>query len=263
MVDQNTLARFQPSQNNDLSTSLMGIEAALASAAHANVVTAVGDTAGYTQMEMRSMETIEQLKLVNGMDLAAMLMRGKLLKDIEDNALYTFHPNGYGTLKEMAKEQGISLSELSNVRDLCFVIFPYMEDVLGMNVALTFENIGKSNMRELVPVIKALITGEDTRGTVHVAVERILNDTAATAQAEALANGNEDEIPVEEIRRQAVENVLTAGEQMTNQELRRHVRRERTPGIDTTIINAGNRRFIMAELDEDQFTMFQRRMGTT
>lgn len=258
----NALARFQPSQNNALSTSLMGIENALATAARANVITAVGDTDGYTAMEIRSMETIEQLKLVNGMDLAAMLLRGKLLRQIEDEALYTVHPNQYATLQDMAREQGISMSELSNVRDLCFVIFPYMEDVLGMNVATTFENIGKSNMRELVPVMKALITGEETRGTVGVAVERLMNDAAATAQAQALSEGLDEEIPEDEIRRQAVSNVITAGEQMTNRELRHTIRRDRTPSVDTTIINNGERRYILASMTEEQFLMFQRKMGT-
>ena len=49
---------------------------------------------------------------------------------------------------------------------------------------------------------------------------------------------------------------------MTNAELRRHVRRERTPGINTTIIRNGGRRFVLAAMDEDQYLMFQRRMGT-
>ena len=260
-TNRTAIERFQPSQNTALANSLMGIETALSNAAQANVDQAI-QGAEYTEMEIRSMKTIEELKLVNGMDLAAILLRGKLLKQIEDEALYSFHPNQYTTLQDMAREQGISLSELSNVRDLCFVVFPYMEEQLGMNVALTFENIGKSNMRELVPVIKAIISGEETRGTVQVAVERILNDTAATARAEAMANGDDEEIPDEEIRRQAISNILTAGEQMTNAELRRHVRRERTPGIDTTIIRNGGRRFVLAAMDEDQYTMFQRRMGT-
>ena len=176
-INRTAIERFQPSQNAALSTSLMGIEAALSTAAQANVQTAIAGTGDYTEMEIRSMTTIEELKLVNGMDLAAIILRGKLLKQIEDEALYSFHPNQYTTLQDMAREQGISLSELSNVRDLCFVVFPYMEEQLGMNVAVTFENIGKSNMRELVPVIKAIISGEETRGTVQVAVERIMNDT--------------------------------------------------------------------------------------
>ena len=222
MVD-NALARFQPSQNNDLSTSLMGIETALANAAHLNVTAAI-DGADYTVMEIRSMETIEQLKLVNGMDLAAILLRGKLLARSRKKLFTASTPTSTCTLQDMAREQGISLSELSNVRDLCFVVFPYMEDVLEMNVAQTFENIGKSNMRELVPILKAIITGAETRGTVQTGVETALNNAAASLQAVALAEGNEDEVPAADIQRQAVADLLLAGEQMPNRVLRGHVR---------------------------------------
>lgn len=240
----------------------MGIETALAAAAHRNVATAIGDAADYTLLEMRSMETIEELKLVNGMDLAAILLRGKLLRQIETEALWSYHPNQYSTLEAMAREQGISLSELSNVRDLCFTLFPYMEETLGMNVALTFENIGKSNMRELVPVLKAMITGEDARGSVQTSVERFLGDAAATEASAAAAENRAADTTPENLRRLAVENLLTAGEQMTNADVRRHIRQGHTPGIATTVVRSNGRRIIVLSADDDQYLMFQRKMGS-
>ena len=62
------------------------------------------------------MVATEKLRLVNGMDLAAIMLRGKILKDIEDQALHTVHPNHYDTLTALAEEQGISISELSDIR---------------------------------------------------------------------------------------------------------------------------------------------------
>jgi hypothetical protein len=261
-TDRNAIVTFQPSQDLTLASSLMGIEGALAAAAHRNVATQLGDTADYTQMEMRSMETIEELKLVNGMDLAAILLRGQLLRRIEDEALWTFHPNQYTTLEAMAREQGISVSELSNVRDLCFVIFPYMEQTLGLNVAQTFENIGKSNMRELVPVLKAVITGEIARGSVQASVDHFLDEAAVNEVTDAAAHNRPADRTPENLRRHAAENLINRGETMPNVVLRGELRPERTANIEPTIVRSQGRRIVLATMTDDQYLMFQRKMGS-
>lgn len=248
---------YTPSSSLQLSTALLGIESALERAALANVALA-GD--GFTDAEKEAMTTIEELKLINGMDLAAVLLRGKLLRRIEERSMWSYHPARYNTLQEMAQDQGISVSNLSNIRDLNFVIFPWMTEH-GLSVPEKWEQIGMSNFRELIPVLKSIITGEASgSASVRQSVENILNDTAATLQAAHEGEGGE--VTEEDIRDAAIEELLTAGELMRNRDLRARIRPERTPSINMdSFLGRDGTRFLLAEVTEDQWTMIQRRLG--
>ncbi len=246
------IAPYQPSENTQLASSLMGLRSALHTAALANVEQA-GE--GFTEAEKVAMTAIEELKLINGMDLAALLLRYEKICQIRDQGLWTVHPGGYTTIEMMAASQGISSSKFHNIMDLCGVIFPFIETELGMSVPVLWERIGKSNFRELVPIFKAVITGEmpDT-GSTRQSVERLLDDVAATAQS-AGQDLNEGEI-----RLQAARNLLEAGE-LTSRELRNRIRPSRTPSIGATVLRSNGHRFVLAEVTEEQFTMMQRRLN--
>ena len=213
----------------------------------------------YTETEQQSMLMIEQLRQVNGLDLAAVLLRAEYLNVIEANNLITRHPAGYASMREMARDQGISEAELSQTLDLANHIFPYARDVLGWDIAQMWEEIGKSNMRELVPVLKGIITGEASNSaSVNTSVERILEDTVATFIASDQAEEAEDE---DTVRRAAVEFLLERGQLLTNRELRQHIRPERTPSAPVTTFQAGEDVVIAAKLTPDQWELFMRRMG--
>ena len=178
------IVEYQPSQNVQLAGVLNNLEGQLELAARQNLDTALEGNDDYTDIEKMSMLKVEQLKLVNGMDLAVLLMRGRLLAQIRDMGLWSTHPNGYATLESMAHEIGITTSEMKDIETLTTVIFPYLEDDLGIHVAQVWEEIGKSNFRELCPVLNAIITGEQSPSArVNDAVERVLDDVAATAIA--------------------------------------------------------------------------------
>lgn len=46
----------------------------------------------FTEAEKEAMVTIEELKLINGMDLAAVLLRGKILRRIEEKKHVVISP---------------------------------------------------------------------------------------------------------------------------------------------------------------------------
>ncbi|MGD0004994.1 MAG: hypothetical protein ABSE06_12285 [Anaerolineaceae bacterium] len=252
-TELNQLAIITPSQNAQLSTGLLGIENYLRSAAEANVQAAGDD---FTDAEKHAMVVVEELKLVNGMDLAAILLRGKLLQEIEAGSLWTFHPGGYTTLQELARQQGISIAELSQVRSLCNIIFPYIENTLHMSVPALWEEIGRSNFCDMIGIFRGIITGEPTgSASVTAAINRALDDTAATARA-AGQTFTEDELHAT-----TISNLLTAGGQMTNAELRNHVRPTRTPAIEPTIIQVDGHQILIAEVSPDQRTMLNRKLS--
>jgi hypothetical protein len=264
MVDTQ-LATYQPSQSIILNNALGGIRSSLERAAQANLDAAIAESGedGFTEVEKHAMLVFEELRLVNGIDLSALLLRYEKLTQIENEALWTIHPNTATAantrrpLAVIAKEVGCSVSELSNTKDLCGVIFPFMQDRLGMNIAVAWEEIGKGGFREMVAVLKGIITGEHSDSTqTNNAIDRILDDAAATARAAGQAlNDNE-------LREAAVSNILTAGGQMTNAELREHIRNgEETPTISATDLIVDGRHLVIQEMDEDQFVMWQRKMG--
>src|SRR5690242_12732595 len=134
MQSQNQLA-IQTADSEYLSLALNNITGTLFEAAERNINSAIGDGAGYTALERRAMVAAEALRLTHGFDLTAIITRGQIIQQIEREGLTSVHPNGYADLTALAREQGISVSELSDTRALHEVIFPYITNVLGRSLA--------------------------------------------------------------------------------------------------------------------------------
>ena len=248
----NEVTIYQPSQNTQLSTAFMGLRQQLHAAAEANVALA-GD--GFTANEKEAMIAVEELKLIHGVDLAALLLRYDKIRDIRDRALWTSHPEGFDTLEQMARSCGISISELSDTIVLCEVIFPYLQNNLGAAIAQVWEEVGKSNFRDLIPHLRAIITGEPSgSASVNTAVDRIMGDTAATLQAAGL--DAEDET----VRHNAVEELIEAGG-LPNRELRERIRPDRTAPVAPAVITREGNRVLVMSVTDDQWTMLQRRLN--
>jgi len=91
-------------------------------------------------------------------------------------------------------------------------------------------------------------------------VERILNDAAASLQA--VSQVTSEELTDERIRISAVEELLSAGEQLPTRELRARIRPERTPTIEMdSYIDRDGSRLIIAELSQEQWSLIQNRIG--
>jgi hypothetical protein len=255
-----TIHNFVPSTTPVLAGALVGLKGSIEAAAQAQLDALLEVDDSYTETEMMAMLKVEQLRQVNGVDLAAVLLRAEYINEIEANNLISRHPEGYSNLQEMAKAQGISSSELSQTLDLVNIVFPYVQEYLGLAIPILWEEVGKSNMRELVPVLKSIITGEEAGAqSVREATERILDDVAATYIAAGRDEEAQDEIVV---RRAAIEQLIQDGQHLTNRELRTRIRPERTPSIEVaTITDRENNVTIVAECTPEQWELFMRRMG--
>jgi hypothetical protein len=206
----------------------------------------------YTGPQLLSMLRFEQLRLVNGMDIAAVLLRGKLLKEIEEKRLWTTHPELFPTLEDAATYYKIPKSLLSNIRDWYNIIFPYFHEN-NIDPAEIIENIGLSNFREITPVLKSIITDtESSRELTKASVEKVKNDIAATERV----SGNvltEDEKKLE-----AIHWAITAGH-ATNQELRKNLRPK--PPIEATLISSKTTKFVIAEITDEQTELLTNTLG--
>jgi hypothetical protein len=251
-----------PSSNAMLANSLTNFEVQSERAARQNLeaaLTAIGSSPdAYTGPEIRAMVKLEQLKLIGDLGLAEVLLRGKLIQEIEREALWSVHPNQYGSMQEAAKSQGISLSEYSDIRQLYNIVFPYIAEHMGADLALMWEEIGKSNFRELTPYLVRAITNQPNQSTnVENTFAALMDDITATNAAAGT------EMTDEEVRHQVVEQLLEAGH-LTNRQMRERVRPERTPSIPAMTVDyseGDRRRLVIAHITEDQYTMMQRRLN--
>ena len=242
------------STNRELNSALLGIEAQLEAAAIRNFG-AIDD--GFTQAEKHAIIQIEKLKLVGSLDLAALMLRGKLIAEIENKALWADHPAQYKDIKDMARDIGISVSELSDTRRLCEVVFPYMIERLGVHPATMWEEIGKSKFRELSSILSIVIDGTELESEkdVNVVARQFLQNTAASAIVE------DEQLTDAEVRERTVRELLETG-RLPTQEMRRHIRPNHTRAIEGSYICSRQRRFFIAEVDQDQFEMMTRLLST-
>ena len=261
-MQSNNALTVQTADSEYLSLALNSITGTLFEAAERNIAGAIGDGSGYTALERRAMIAAEALRLTHGFDLTAIITRGQIIQQIEREGLTSVHPNGYADLTALAREQGISVSELSDTRALYEVIFPYIQNVLGRPLAEVWAEVGKSSMRELVPALRSIITGEDAaHNTVREAVTTLLNNAAA----EILASGEvtQDELTVEQVRQNAVEYLLTQGATLPTRELRRTVRPSRTPPVEAATLQTGDTEWFVSIhiTSRDQYDMIMRQLG--
>jgi hypothetical protein len=258
----NTAITIAPSSEAGLAANLNSIETNIYQAARRNLQQSIDEAAAQGQMisltnlEQEAIVQVEALKLVGGLDLAALLTRGRILARIREQNLLNIHPEHYTTLAQMAAAQGISSTELSNTETLTSIVFPYLE-ANGISVTETWHNIGKSKFFELVPVMSAIISGHvPARGTTHDAVEALQTQARQALHIDGRRTPTEEEVG--QIRAHAVSHLIELGSTIPVMELRRHIRPDGTTDLPTVIIHDGNDYLILQRADEDQIRMWHR-----
>jgi len=248
---------ISPSTNSELSDVLRDLHSSLEQAA-ANAINQETDGQQWTALEKRAMVKVRVLQLLNGFDLATILERGQTLHEIDQEGLVGVFPGNYHSLEEIAADVGISTAELSDTRALCDIIFPWLEANSGKPVAEWWDQVGKSKFREMVPVLRALITGAATtdRASVAEAVRNILDNVQATASA-----AGQDQLSQDELRYQGILNVLEAGH-LPVLEMRRVIHPNHTPDIAGVRFTRDGVNYIVLKTSPDQEVMFTRLMGT-
>lgn len=248
------IAEFAPATDMQLATGLGQIRQQIYDAAQANLA-AVGE--GFTEIEQNAMLHCEALRQTNGLELATVLIRGEIIDTIVGSNLTTQHPNQYESLRDMARDQGISHSELSKTQVLCGVVFPYLRDILNVNVTEMWEQIGKSKFTDMLPYLRVLMTGEDSNSTQ-------VNDTVVLLREEFLrarvTAGETEPMSEEAVNQVLVVQLLQEGALLPTRRLRERLRPERTPPIETVYLRHGDVTYVMARLSVDQVNMFEQRM---
>ena len=253
------ISEFVPATDLQLATGLNDIKARIYEAAEASLAV-VGE--GFTDIERSAMLHCEALRQTNGLELATVLIRGEIIGTIVGNNLTTQHPNQYESLREMARDQGISHSELSKTQVLCGVVFPYLRDTLNVNVTEMWEKIGKSKFTDMLPYLRVLMTGDASLSSQVNDTVVLLREEFVTARASARDDDGVELPELDEagVNRGVVVSLLQDGVVLPTRRLRERLRPERTPVIETVYLRNGDITYVIAALTHDQVNMFEQRM---
>lgn len=167
-----------------------------------------------------AMLKLEQLKQTNGQTLVDIYVRYQLIEQIQTDDLWRAHPDSFDSVEDAVEAQGISKSEYSNILDFCETIFPYLTDA-GYNIQDLWETLGKSKFRELTPLLKRIITGEESRSKY---VEKAFQKFVEIITGDTPAEG--EDIP-DTVRKQVVDHLLKLAEELPVRELRDEIRPDR------------------------------------
>lgn len=277
----NQVVQYQVAGSEMLSGTLAGIHTIIEEAAYEEVMEQINQAGGiqqFSEINVQSMMAVEAFRQVAGLDLTAVLLRAHYLRIIQERNLLVNHPAQYSNLSDMAAANGCSVTDMLATLDLVNVVFPYVQNQLGIPVHELWAALGKSKLKEMLPVMKSLITGEesDTASTRN-AVERLLeaellaieNDPEMADTMEIL-NGMETdaerEVIMDRLREVAVRNIVghlvELGGNLPINEVRRHLRPERTNPVPFYIIPNTNGQFILTTtIDQDQMNMIRNKMG--
>lgn len=267
MTEENAIVQIAESSALTITETMDTLWASLQKSAAHNIQGAAaeqgGDLEAFSAIELRALLYTEMLNLSKGLGYAELMVQGRIIGAMENESLHSVHPGGYTTLDELAQDQGISISELSQVRDLTQTIFPWVQDKLNQDSSYLWNEIGKSKLRELVPIMKRAITGVVARGTVETSYNAVVADILATQlSADPSATAYEGE----ELQKIVVEQLIEHGATMTNANLRQTIRPDRTPSLEPVIVRrftngqAESQLYMISQLTDDQMTMLERRL---
>jgi hypothetical protein len=277
----NSIMQYQVAGSDLYSGTLMGIHTIIEQAAAEEVaqqITEAGGPQNFSAINIQAMTAVEAFRQVSGLDLTAVLLRAYYLRMIQEQNLLANHPSQYSSLSDMAANNGCSVTDMLATLDMVNILFPYVENQLGIPVHEFWAGIGKSKIKEMLPVLKVLITGEgsDTQ-SVQAAIERmmdeqyagfrvddhyqqemaVIDDPNADAQLQANTRTYIDGIA----RRNIIEHLIEIGGQLPITEVRRHLRPTRTSPIYFSMIPDGQNFILMGTASQDQLDMLRNKMG--
>ena len=226
------------------------------------------------------MTAVEAFRQVSGLDLTAVLLRAHYLRTIQEQNLLVNHPAQFGSLSEMAAQNGCSVTDMLATLDMVNIVFPFIQNDLEIPVYEFWATLGKSKIKEMLPVLKSLITGQqsDTTST-RAAVERLIDEQYAGFRVDdqyddlmAVIDSNSEYVSDEErqrahdalapiARRNIIEHLIEMGGNLPIQEMRRHLRPERTNPVPFYIVPDGNGFLLTSSVDADQMQMLRNKMG--
>jgi hypothetical protein len=102
------LVSYDASKHRVLNSKLLEMEQNLEDLAMANLQEAM-TSGSYTGPELLAMKEFEKLQLMKDYDLGGILIKGKIIRTIEQNNLWTVHPENFRNLREAAVYYGPQL----------------------------------------------------------------------------------------------------------------------------------------------------------
>jgi hypothetical protein len=201
------------------------------------------DGGHFTRPEVLAMTEFEKLRLLGDYDLLGVMLKGESITKIEKMELHNVLPASYTSPYEAIEiEVGLSRSEQSNIKDINNHIIPYVKERENVSIA-EFWQTKKSNLREIVPYLKAMITSEKSAiDSVNEGVDRFVEEVKDV----------DPTVDDEEATEVAIDNLIDTAKNETNKGLRSILRPNDIPPIPAIVFRNGVEIYIVGKATEEQ-----------
>lgn len=174
----------------------------------------------------------EALRRTNEIETTTLIVRGLIIRKIRRHNLWSYLPNSYNTIEDAIEaETGLSRTQQSIAENLAEVVVPYLQQKYD-NPMEILGQIPRSNIAEVMPVLRTLLTGEKSKS------ERV------NRKARELAQEFGDPLA-------AADFVLETASQLPTAELRSMLRGETEP-IQAIVYTRDEQTYLLARLTPDQ-----------
>jgi len=205
---------------------------------------------GYPVPKQMAVVEVEKLKLLLQIEKVPWWTKMEVAAQIDQ--IWMEHPGHYATVKELiVAETSMSCSEFRDLVTFKNVIVPYLE-ALEIDPYWFVVGYTASNIREMIPYLRALATGEPSeRENVNAVIQK-LSDKVKEVLPDLR---NEDDV------RRAVLNEILENATGTTQNLRKTLRAEETPEVVFYRMRKNGTSYLVAEVTNDQVNMLLRTTG--
>ncbi len=178
-----------------------------------------GSLDGLTEPQRRALVLVQKLDILNAVEFELSVAKGNVLAELEEKALAGMHPSDmYETVNDIARDFGMSKSEVADLTTLVNIIIPYLLRI-GVDPREVWRRIGKAKMRIITPHLRYVIGGPVPRRSAKKVEEQVrkiqeqILDTYETMGKE----------PPDDMVKETVEFLLDAAENFTWADLTRIV----------------------------------------
>lgn len=206
-----------------------------------------GSLKGYTLPEIEAMVELMKYKMLDEMEVIPLLVKARIASRL--NQIWMVHPNKAGTKREFIVANGLSKSHFYDLVALHDDVLPLLNK-FGVDTMQFLKERKGSNIREMLPMLKAVLTGEASqRPSVNNRIAQL------TEEIKEITPNMSDE----DVRREIASRILEAS-QGTNAELSNFLNPDPTPAIVATLTEVEGNVILLAEMDYDQAQMMFRLM---
>lgn len=134
------------------------------------VIKKLGKLKNFTLPEIQAIVELEKYKMLHAMEVIPFLAKAKIASRLDK--IWMNHPDKAGTKREFIEAQGIGYTTFYELVNIYDKVIPFLDSV-GIDSVKFFREYSPSNIREILPAIKALFGEPSQRESVNKRIQQL------------------------------------------------------------------------------------------